>query len=137
MLPERAIVLENERGTAPGIILEEDHKTIVHLPGPPQELEWMFTQSVMPYLEKKYGDQGAIVSRILHTHGIGESALEEKIKDFIIAQANPTIALLARKGEVIVRLTAKESTEADAKRLIYDLEQKDISACWKLYFWQR
>lgn len=124
MIPEDAIVLLNERGTAPGIIMENNGKTIIHLPGPPHELEFMFEHHVAPYLQKSYGVQGVIVSRVLHTYGIGESALEEKIKDLILAQNNnPTIALLARKGEVVIRLTAKGGTEFEANQLIAGLEE--------------
>lgn len=124
MIPEGAIVLDNERGTAPGVILEQGHNTVIHLPGPPHELEWMFQNRVVPYLKQRFGGQGVIASRILHTTGIGESLLEEQIKDFILAQNNPTIALLARKGEIIIRLTAKAENEAAAKELIDTLEEQ-------------
>lgn len=122
MVPEGSVILINERGTAPGIILEKDNKVIINLPGPPHELEYMFEHSVIPYLQKRYGSQGTIVSRVLHTYGIGESALEEKIADLITTQTNPTIALLARPGEVIIRLTAKGSNESIAKQLIDELQ---------------
>lgn len=123
MIPEGALILENERGTAPGIIMEENEKVIINLPGPPHELEHMFKHAVVPYLQDKYGSQGVILSRVLHTYGIGESALEEKIADLIAAQHNPTIALLARPGEVIIRITAKGDTEASAEKLIDQLQQ--------------
>lgn len=125
MIPEGAIVVDNDWGTAPGVILEVDGKMIVNLPGPPSELRCMFQHSILPYLQKHFGLQGTIVSRVLHTYGISESALEEQIKDFISSQTNPTLALLVRQGgEIIVRLTAKgESVEA-AKVLIAKLEEK-------------
>ncbi|WP_378952481.1 competence/damage-inducible protein A [Pelosinus sp. sgz500959] len=124
MIPEGAIVIKNERGTAPGVIIEHDSKTIIHLPGPPHELEWMFEHAIIPYLKQRFPIQGIIVSKILHTYGIGESALEEKIKDFIISQSNPTIALLAKQGEVIIRLTAKSNTVIEAEQLIAKLEEQ-------------
>lgn len=124
MIPQGAIVLENKLGTAPGVILEHDNKIIIHLPGPPNELEHMFLNAAIPYLKTHFNSQGSIVSRILHTCGIGESSLEEKIKEFILAQSNPTIALLARQGEIIVRLTAKGATEEEANVLIDKLEKK-------------
>ena len=124
MMPAGAIIIKNECGTAPGVIIEHDSKTIIHLPGPPHELEWMFEQSVVPYLKKRFALQGVIVSRILHTYGITESFLEEKIKEFIISQSNPTIALLAGNGEVIIRLTAKSDTAVNAEHLIAGLEKQ-------------
>lgn len=125
MMPEGAIVIDNERGTAPGVILESAGSTIINLPGPPYELEAMFTNAVVPYLQQRYGLQGTIISRVLHTYGIGESLLEEKISDFILNQSNPTLALLVRRGgEIIVRLTAKADREDQAKVMLDDLEEK-------------
>ena len=50
MMPERATVLENHNGTAPGCIIEKNQKIVVILPGPPNELQPMYTESVKPYL---------------------------------------------------------------------------------------
>ena len=122
MMPTGAIVVTNHRGTAPGVIIEHDKKTISHLPGPPAELELMFENSILPYLTNRFGGQGIIVSKVLRTFGIGESILEERIRHFILAQKNPTIALLARSGEIHVRLTAKADSEDTARALIAELE---------------
>ena len=122
MMPTGAIVVTNHRGTAPGVIIEHDKKTIIHLPGPPAELEHMFENSILPYLTNRFGGQGFIVSKVLRTFGIGESILEERIRHFILAQKNPTIALLARSGEIHVRLTAKADSEDTARALIAELE---------------
>ncbi|MDF2500724.1 MAG: Competence-damaged protein [Anaerosporomusa subterranea] len=123
MMPEAAIIIDNDRGTAPGVILEESDKTIIHLPGPPQEMQWMFETAIVPYFRQRFGLQSVIVSRVLRTFGVSESALEEKIKDFVLAQSNPTLALLARSGEIHLRLTAKGQTEAEATERIATLEQ--------------
>lgn len=124
MMPEGAIVVENHRGTAPGVIIEHAGKTIIHLPGPPMELEHMFENAILPYFANRFGSQGLIVSKVLRTFGLGESALEERIHDYILAQKNPTLALLARSGEIHVRLTAKGDTAEVAHLLIGELEPK-------------
>jgi len=124
LVPQGCLVIDNERGTAPGIIIETQGKSVIHLPGPPSELEHMFVKSVKPYLQKQFGQQGVIISQVLRTYGLGESSLEEAIKDYIISQNNPTIALLVRSGEVIIRLTAKAATETEAAALIAVLENK-------------
>jgi nicotinamide-nucleotide amidase len=124
MIPVGAIVLANARGTAPGVIVPTDTSTVIHLPGPPFEMEGMFENSVAPYLGERFGRQGIILSRVLRTFGLGESLLEERIKDYIKGQSNPTIALLARNFEIHVRLTAKAESEAEAGRLIDELEGK-------------
>lgn len=122
MVPEHALIIENHNGTAPGIIVEYENKVIINLPGPPHELESMFIHSIAPYLQQRFGAQGVIASRVLHTCGISESLLEEEIKDIILEQDNPTIALLAKKGEIQIRLTAKATTQDEALILISELE---------------
>ncbi|SMC64694.1 competence/damage-inducible protein A [Sporomusa malonica] len=124
MMPEGAKIIDNTCGTAPGVIVEDQTsgKIIINLPGPPHELSAMFETSIMPYLKNQFGIQGAIVSRVLRTYGLGESALEEKIKKYILSQSNPTLALLARNGEIHVRITARAASEIDALQLITELE---------------
>ena len=56
MVPKGAIVVENENGTAPGVIMEADGKKIILLPGPPNELVPMFEEQVFPYLHQLHGE---------------------------------------------------------------------------------
>lgn len=127
MIPEQGIVIDNYCGTAPGIILEDSNKIIIHLPGPPFEVEDMFERSILPFLQAKFGNQGVIFSKILRTFGLGESALEEHIHDLLVKQSNPTLALLARQGEVIVRITAKAANKNLAQQII-DSAEKTIKS---------
>lgn len=116
MIPEGAIVLENYCGTAPGIIIEENNKRIVLLPGPPREMRDMFEKSVKPYLEKFSSKQ--FISKYVRFYGIGESLLETKIKDIMDNQTNPTLALYAKTGEVLLRITASGDNKEECKDLI-------------------
>lgn len=127
MIPEGAHIFVNHAGTAPGVVLEKDGKLLVNLPGPPSEMKDMFQRSLAPYLVEKYGISSIIYTRVLHTYGIGESMLETKIDDLILAQKNPTLALLVRPTGVIIRITAKAENEAAAETLIAPVE-KEICA---------
>ncbi len=120
--PEGAIVLPNNYGTAPGAIVEQGNKIFVILPGPPRELQPMFEDYVIPYLEEKSDHK--ITSRVLKIYGIGESVMEEKIKDLLINQSNPTIAPLAGASELTLRLTAKTPRDYDPFILIEPIEIK-------------
>lgn len=113
MVPEGAIVLDNDNGTAPGLILEKDGKTAILLPGPPNEMRPMFMEKVYPYLREKQPEM--IYSQMIKICGIGESQVAEEIKDMIEAQTNPTIAPYAKTGEVHLRLTAKAESEKECK----------------------
>lgn len=116
LVPEGAIVLDNANGTAPGIIMEKDGKSVILLPGPPNELTKMFKRQVEPYLKKKMPK--ALVSVMVKLCGIGESKAETLIRDLIDSQTNPTIATYAKVGEVHLRVTAQANTEKEAEKLV-------------------
>ena len=120
-LPKGAVVLENDRGTAPGIWVEHEEGIVINLPGPPHELKYMFDNKVKPLLLQKYGSQGVIHSRTLRSVGIGESIIAERLQDIIKNQTNPTIALYARDAEMLIRLTAKAESVEQADTLINEL----------------
>lgn len=124
MVPVGAEILENEVGTAPGLWLEYKGKTIILLPGPPSELTDMCEKQLWPRMEQRFTQHGIILSRVLHLRGIGESLTAEKIDDLIIVQTNPTIAIYARRGEIVIRITAKADNASDAKELIAAMEER-------------
>lgn len=118
MIPVGAEVLQNDVGTAPGIVLEHNGKIFIMLPGPPSELVDMCEKQLWPYLHRRFGQQGIILSRVLRLRGIGESLTAEKIDDLILNQSNPTIAIYARRGEIIIRITAKAKEQAAAAEML-------------------
>ena len=120
--PIGATVLQNEAGTAPGLAVEKDNKVIILLPGPPNELKTVFQKEGIPFLENKFLKQGIIHSKVLRLRGVGESTVAEKLDDIILAQSNPTIAIYARSGEIIIRITAKGKDKAQAEFLIAEME---------------
>ena len=124
LVPSGAIVLHNGAGTAPGLVLEHGDTTFVMLPGPPVELKHVCEKELFPYFEQRFPHLGIIKSHTLKLLGIGESNLAEMLDDIIVHQSNPTIALYARRGELLIRLTAKASSEEEADKLIADMQEK-------------
>jgi nicotinamide-nucleotide amidase len=120
--PEGSTIIKNDNGTAPGCMIEQDGKTLIMLPGPPGELTPMFINEVKPILAKKSG--AILVSKTLRFCGIGESALEDKIKPILDRQTNPTIALYAKTFEVHVRITASVKTPEEAEPAISAVENE-------------
>lgn len=116
MVPEGCIVVENPGGTAPGIIIAENGKHVVLMPGPPGELIPMFEKSIMPYLAGL--TTGVIYSQTVKICGVGESKAESMVEDLVDTQDNPTIATYAKTGEVHLRVTATASDEKEAKKLV-------------------
>ncbi len=115
MIPKGCIVVANDNGTAPGIIMEKENTHIILLPGPPGELIPMFEKSIVPYLQKLTPD--VFYSAMVKICGVGESLVEDRIQDLINAQTNPTIATYAKTGEVHLRVTAKAQSEEQAREL--------------------
>lgn len=116
MVPKGARVIDNHNGTAPGIVLEENGKMAILLPGPPNELKPMFEESIAPLLNEMQPE--GIYSRMVKICSVGESRAETMIKDMMDEQTNPTIAPYAKTGEVHLRVTAKAKSEEEADRLM-------------------
>jgi nicotinamide-nucleotide amidase len=110
-VPDGAIVLYNQKGTAPGFCINHKDKKIVILPGPPVEMEPMFDDFLIRYLSKEV----TIYSRFINIFGIGESAVEERILDLIHRQNSITIATYVNFGQVMIRLTTQAKNKTDAE----------------------
>ncbi len=131
---EGSQVLPNDHGMAPGMILQVKERTYMLLPGPPKEMQPMYTTYGETAILNLLQPQDKIVSRVLRFFGIGESLLETEIEDLIDEQQNPTIAPLAADGEVTLRLTAKEKTEELANQLIEETEKKILARVGQYFY---
>ncbi len=117
LVPTHGRPIDNPNGTAPGLLFEKDGKIGIALPGPPNEFNPMVDDFVVPYLRQKTGNVGTIRSLVLRIAGVGESLVEDKVKDLML-DSNPTVAPYAKVGEVHLRVTAKADTVEEAERLI-------------------
>lgn len=122
-LPADAILVENPVGTAPSFIVESDRGVVISVPGVPREMKFLITESVVPYLLRKY-ELGIIVARILRTAGIGESSLDDQIGTEILSETNPSVGLAAHHGSVDIRVTAKADSRANAAKLLDDMQSR-------------
>lgn len=117
-MPAGGIVLQNNCGTAPGVIMvnEEMGKTAILLPGPPREMKPMFEESVVPYLLSR--TDSILVSKNINIIGMGESSVENEIIDIMKNSLNPTVAPYALDGEVRLRVTAKGKEVDECEEII-------------------
>ena len=122
MVPRGAKIIEQRRGTAPGLICPVGDKVMYAVPGVPFELYEMFERAILPDLLMRSGEASVIKSRVLRTWGESESGLNERLAEVIDELekvGNPTLAFLASGWEGIkVRLTAKAHTAQEAVQLI-------------------
>lgn len=121
-LPEGCTIFSNDWGTAPGCAFEADGVRVIMLPGPPNECTPMFEHRAVPYLQALA--DGVIASRTLKIFGMGESAVEARLRDRMNALTNPTLAPYAKTGEVELRITAKAATVEEARALIVPVEKE-------------
>jgi len=125
-LPYGAVAIPNPVGTAPAFYYPWLDKIIICLPGVPNEMETILTQSVIPLLRSRYDLREVIRATVLHAAGVGESQVDEWLAD-LESQSNPTVGLLAHPGQVDIRITAKAASIEDADRMI----QKTISQVYQ------
>jgi len=127
-----AEIVPNPRGTAPGWWVENDNRIIVTLPGPPREMELMWTKEMVPRLQQM-SSGAVIVSKTLKTFGLTEAEVDEKASPFL-PSTNPTVGTYAKIDGVYLRITAKAESEAKAQKLISQKES-DIRAILSEYIW--
>lgn len=119
MLPVNCTVFDNPVGTAPGCAFLEDGVHVLMLPGPPFECDYMFQHRARAYLEKL--TDGVIVSHEIRIFGMGESSVEEALREPMTTLANPTLAPYAGLNECMVRATARAETPEKAEELLRPL----------------
>ena len=103
MVPEGAEVLENPRGTAPGLWLEDKGRSIALLPGPPRELRPLFLEQVLPRLQRR-ASRVRMFHRELRITGLGESHVEERIRPIYTRYKEVNTTILAVPGEIQIHL---------------------------------
>lgn len=119
MFTPDSTLLPNPNGTAPGAIVPMGGgKVVIHLPGPPRELEPMFRDQVEPWLRARSGQ--VLTSRYIRVFGMGEAEVDQRLRD-LEEQANPTLSPYCSLGEVQLRATASAATEAEGLALLAPL----------------
>jgi len=124
LVPEGGELIANPKGTAPGVLVEADGKLVFAVPGVPREMQAMVDEAVVPRLIAALPEGLVIRSRVIRLAGIGESAMAKKVEDILVGQANPTVAPLVGRGDVILRITAKGESEHEVERSIADVESR-------------
>ena len=105
---ERGDVLPNPNGTAPGLWVEQDGKVLVMLPGPPNEMQPMFTEQVLPRLIARGLLAGGEAYVQIRTAGVGESLLETKFQATFDRYPGLGIAYCAHLGQVDCRVSSPD-----------------------------
>ncbi len=112
-----AVALPNARGTAPGQRIEQEGRLLFLLPGPPGEMQPMFTEQVLPILRERAG--GAVLrTRVLRIAAMAESDVDQAAAPVYKTFTNPRTTILGAAGQVELHLTAEGRSEAEAEVLL-------------------
>ncbi|MFT4665273.1 MAG: nicotinamide-nucleotide amidase [Polaribacter sp.] len=126
-MPDKATILLNKMGTAPGMWFEEEGKVVVSMPGVPYEMKYLMEAEVIPKLLKQF--QGTpLVHRTICTVGEGESRLAKRLTPFLDTLPDfINVAYLPGTGIVRIRLTARGENETELQQLLEE-KVKEIEA---------
>ncbi|WP_034771020.1 competence/damage-inducible protein A [Exiguobacterium marinum] len=122
-----ADVLQNPVGLAPGMWIPGD-TTWMLLPGVPREMRALVDET----FPKKFSG-ATLVSESLRFYEIGESALDDAVKD-LLNGANPTVAPYAETGEARLRISARAVDEMTARAMIQEVKSKILERVGSYYF---
>lgn len=111
IFPEDAIILKNPKGTAPGCIIDSGKTKFVLLPGPPNEMTYMFDKEVVKHIIK----DSFIKSVTAKTAFLGEWDMANRVD---LSGENPTISPYATDNGCILRITASGKNEDEVDKLL-------------------
>lgn len=117
-LPEGAKIIINQYGTAPAMILEKDNKIICSFPGVPYEMKNLIEENLIPYLKEKFPPSMIKKSKILKITGLGESSVNELIRDYINKQTNFSFGIYANPEDIQIQITTQALTEKETEKLL-------------------
>ncbi|MEN8162293.1 MAG: competence/damage-inducible protein A [Myxococcota bacterium] len=129
LMPEGATALPNPVGTAPGCMLETDSAVFFCLPGVPRELFRMMDEEVLPRLQQRLrpGARQVMRATLLRTFGMGESTLEDELKD-LAREEGVSLGFRTAFPDNYLRPVVRAATEAEAEarlaRVIEAIEKR-------------
>lgn len=114
MIPRAATAIENSRGTAPGLAATLGRVQVFCMPGVPAEMKPMFDRHVEPRLPRAGGGE-VILQHVLHTFGMPESELGDRIADLMRRGRNPAVGTGAADLTISVRINARGRSAEEAR----------------------
>ena len=124
-VPTRGTYLKNPNGTAVGLLFETGSAVIVALPGPPGELQAMVRDELVPYLSRRFGTRLPGCSLTLRFVGLGQSQIDQTLKDNVPLPPDVTLSSQFQGGRVDFTFSLPDDTPGDRARLL-ELKQKII-----------
>lgn len=132
--PENARCLDNPEGTAPGLLAAVGACRVVCLPGPPREMQPMFEREVLPIVAAALGGR-TMPTIAVHSFGMGESALAERLGERMRRDAEPTVGTTASNAVVTARIRAHGPRDEALARA--EAMADEVERLWRPYAFGR
>jgi nicotinamide-nucleotide amidase len=133
MIPRGSKIILNSCGTASGIHAQLPPTHIYVIPGVPTEMKTMFTRDILPDLKKSSGG-AVILSKTLHTFGLGESTIAQMLGPLMDRSRNPTVGTTVSSGIVSVRINSKFNSHEESQHQLTDTESSCREALGDIIF---
>ena len=133
MVPEGAEILDNDRGTAPGLWMESRGRIVVLLPGPPHELKAMFAAQVEPRVARLSSGM-RLLAREMRVAGMGESDVDQRIAPIYTRYSDVQTTILAAPGEIQIHLRAWSADPPAAERVLQEIQEGIVLALGEAVF---
>jgi nicotinamide-nucleotide amidase len=124
-VPTQGAYFKNPNGTAVGLVFEMADSTILALPGPPRELQPMVRDQLVPYLKQRFGTRLPGCSLTLRFVGLGQSQIDQTLKDKVPLKPDITVSSQFQGGRVDFTFSLPDDTPQERTRL-QELKQKII-----------
>lgn len=134
LIPKGATLLPNNRGSAWGVMIEQDNKVLIAMPGVPDEMRGMFLEEALPIIKSKWKGKYFTENIVLKVTGIGETRVEELISDIVKSRHELKIAYLPQEAEVWIKLTSEGREKNNLKNILDETKEKVIQQLGIFYF---
>lgn len=117
-VPDKAELIPNPNGTAPGFIFSEEGKLLIMMPGVPQEMEPMLIDHVLPYLKKHFPTAHGLHSESLHFYNLFESMVDPLLRELYQQYPHVEFGIYPALGLLHVQLSGPSTEVKDCKQKI-------------------
>tara|TARA_B100000809_G_scaffold136475_1_gene134011 strand:- start:1252 stop:2496 length:1245 start_codon:yes stop_codon:yes gene_type:complete len=113
--------IPNKMGTAPGWFIEHNEKIIVAMPGPPDEMQNIWVNEVLPLIKARI-KKSVILTKTIKTLNLSEAEVAELVAIFFGIE-NPSLGIYAKQDGIHLRIISKAATKAEAMNLMGTVEE--------------
>ncbi|MBC8286931.1 MAG: competence/damage-inducible protein A [Nitrospinae bacterium] len=120
-VPEKAEILYNEKGTAPGFKMRQGNCVLFALPGVPLEMQHLFEKFVAPEMAAQKNK--TFLHRLIKTTGLSEADLWAKVGPLEAMLKKATIASLPSHLGVRIRISVLAESRPEGESRLDEVER--------------